>query len=550
MGSFSDFTSTLERVRTTAGKNDKVEILSDYLRGLDADDAEWAARFATGRASLKGSADETQTGYSAIIGVVEEVTGLSSREISRTYLKHGDLGKVVEEVLSKKKETTLFQEDLSLRDVAMTFEAMTWAKGKGSNATKRGHLKALLLRASQTEAKYIVKILTKEMRIGLVDGLVEEAIARAYGLDRAAVREAHLLLGDIGMLAREARAGDLARVRLELMRPTNFMLAEPMQTPEEISSYFGREVFAEYKYDGVRAQLHRRGGDVRVFSRRLEEITSSFPELVEGARGIDHDVLIDGEAVPFKDGRPLPFQLLQRRLRRIENFEDARSEAPVVFFCFDILLLDGVELYRRPLAERRETLGRVVEGSAFRMAEMEPVAEAGQIERRFRRSRTLGYEGLVLKDPASPYTPGRRGKFWVKLKEELDTLDVVIVGAEMGHGKRAGVISDYTFAIRDGQDLKVIGKAYSGLTDSEIEEMMGRIKRLTTEDDGYYRKVRPELVIEVAFDSIQRSDRHDSGFALRFPRIKRIRYDKGAEQVDTIEKVRKIYGSQKIRSEP
>ena len=184
------------------------------------------------------------------------------------------------------------------------------------------------------------------------------------------------------------------------------------------------------------------------------------------------------------------------------------------------------------------------------MAEMKPVTDAGRDQRLFRRASTLGYEGLVLKDPESPYTPGRRGKYWVKLKEELDTLDVVIVGAEFGHGKRAGKITDYTFAVRDGSDLKVIGKAYSGLTDKEIEEMMVKIKSLTTEDDGYFRRVRPELVLEVAFDSIQRSDRHDSGFALRFPRIKRIRDDKDAEQIDTIERVREIYASQKVRSEP
>jgi len=279
MGSFADFSSTLDRVRETPGKNEKVRILAEYLRGMDEDDAERVARFATGRASLKGSADETQTGYSAIMGVIEEITGLPPREISRIYVKYGDLGRVVEEVISGKKETTLFHEDLSLRDVAETFEVMTASKGKGSNSLKRRHLKAALLRASPAEAKYLVKILTKEMRIGLVDGLVVEALADAYGSDREAVREAHLLLGDVGLLARQARSGSLASVRLELMRPMNFMLAEPMQTADEISSYFQKEVYAEVKYDGVRAQLHKRGDEVRIFSRRLEDITESFPEV-------------------------------------------------------------------------------------------------------------------------------------------------------------------------------------------------------------------------------------------------------------------------------
>ncbi|MGA2663732.1 MAG: ATP-dependent DNA ligase [Nitrososphaerales archaeon] len=550
MGSFADFASTLERIRTTAGKNDKVTVLSDYLRGLDSDDAERAARFATGRASLKGSVDETQMGYSTIGEVIREMTGIDRREMGEVYVKHGDLGEVVEEVLSRRRETTLFHEDLTLADVAGAFEGMTLAKGKGSSASKRTLLRALLLRAGGEEAKYLVKILTKEMRIGLVDGLVEEAVARAYGLDRASVREAHLVLGDVGTLAREARSGGLAGVRLELMRPTNFMLAEPMETPEEIASYFHREVYAEYKYDGVRAQLHKRGSEVRLYSRRLEEMTASFPELADAARLIDHDLLIDGEIVPFREGRPLSFQLLQRRLRRIENFAEAQTRAPVVLFCFDMLLLDSQDIHGRPLSERREALARTIAPTPFRTAETERVSEASQIGDVFRRARDLGYEGLVLKDPASPYTPGRRGRYWVKLKEELDTLDVVIVGAELGHGKRAGILSDYTFAVRDGPNLRVIGKAYSGLTDEEIAEMMVKIEALTVEDDGYYRRVRPALVIEVAFDSIQRSGRHDSGFALRFPRIKRIRSDKEPAQADTLERVRAIYASQRVTSEP
>jgi DNA ligase-1 len=427
---------------------------------------------------------------------------------------------------------------------------MTQSKGKGSTSMKRGYLKSALLRSSPVEAKYLVKILTKEMRIGLVDGLVVEALADAYGLERDAVRDSYLLLGDIGLLARQARAGTLSDVKLQLMRPTNFMLAEPMQTADDIASYFGRELYAEVKYDGVRAQLHKNGDVVRIFSRRLEDITESFPEVAELAKKFPGDMLLDGEIVPFMDDKPLAFQLLQRRLRRIEGFEEAQARAPVRYFLFDVLLLRGEDLYRRPLRERRKYLAEVAGGTRFPMADSASAETSKDIEKLFRRSRSLGYEGLVLKDPESPYTPGKRGKYWVKLKEELDTLDVVIVGAELGHGKRAGRLSDYTFAVRDGDRFKVIGKAYSGLTDAEIEEMAVKIRAATLTDDGYYRTVRPELVIEVAFDSIQKSDRHDSGYALRFPRIKNIRADKAAEQADTLERVRKVYESQKVRPEP
>jgi len=300
----------------------------------------------------------------------------------------------------------------------------------------------------------------------------------------------------------------------------------------------------------VRAQLHKKGDEVRIFSRRLEDITESFPEIAEGAKGFEGDMLLDGEIVPFKDGKPLAFQLLQRRLRRIDGFEEAQSKAPVAYFLFDILLLDDAELYRKPLRERRDSLRMASVGTGFALADMTPASKTAQISKLFRKSRNLGYEGLVVKDPDSPYTPGKRGKSWVKLKEELDTLDVVIVGAELGHGKRAGRLSDYTFAVRDGERFRVIGKAYSGLTDAEIEEMAVKIKSLTVEDDGYFRTVRPELVIEVAFDSIQKSARHDSGYALRFPRIKSIRTDKTPEQADDIERVKRLYESQRVRSEP
>jgi DNA ligase 1 len=499
---------------------------------------------------VKGSADETQIGYSTIIGVIEDVTDMLPTEISKIYIKYGDLGRVIEEVISRKKETTLLDEDLRLNDVARAFERMTLSKGKGSATLKRNMLKAVLLRSSPAEAKYIVKILTKEMRIGLVEGLVVEALAAAYGADRESVREAFLLVGDIGILARNARAGTLSSLKLQLMRPTNFMLAEPMQTAEEIAASFEKEVYVEVKYDGIRAQLHKQGGQVKIFSRRLEDITESFPELTIDAASFKYDMILDGEIVPFRDGKPLSFQMLQRRLRKVDGFEEAQSKAPVRFFVFDILLLDDKELYRMPLRMRREVLQTVADATGFSMADMSTATVAAEFEKLFKRSRSLGYEGLVVKDPDSPYTPGRRGRSWVKLKEELDTLDVVLVGAELGHGKRAGRLSDYTFAVRDGDRLKVIGKAYSGLTDVEIEEMAVKIKALTIHDDGYYRRLRPELVIEVAFDSIQKSERHDSGYALRFPRIKTIRSDKTPDQADTIQRVKQIYESQKVRSEP
>ena len=543
---FSGLARALEDVKSTRSKNGKVSVLAAYLSGLQPEDAETAARVSTGRSSERGSKNEAQVGYSLLLDAVKEITGAGGEQVSKVYLRHGDLGDVAEELLANKKEQTLFQEPLTLQDLEETFGKLRSAKGKGSSATRRALVRSLILRAAPIEGKYIVKVLTGEMRTGLVSGLAEEAISQAYSVPREEVARAHMIVGDLGLLAGAAARGEVGRLKMAPFRPVNFMLAEPMATPSEVAAHFGKEVYAEYKYDGVRAQAHKMGDKVRLYSRRLEDITASFPEVASSISRAKGSLILDGEIVPFSKGRPLPFQLLQRRLRRIEGFEEAAKKAPVTYFAFDILYRDGEETVGLALSERRDELSAVMKNVGV-LAHSEVVYEAAEIQAAFRRSRELGYEGLVLKDPGSPYTMGRRGSSWVKLKEELDTIDAVIVAAEYGHGKRAGVISDYTFAVRGRGALKTIGKAYSGLTDAEILEMTGRMKELTEEDYGYGMRVRPEVVVEVAFDNIQKSARHDSGYALRFPRIKRIRTDKSVADIDTIDKVATIFLRQKLK---
>jgi len=538
---------TLEKVKETSGKNEKVRILAEYLKDLSPEDAMVAARIASGRASERGSKDEAQVGYSTLLDVLHDVTGATEEMVSKVYLRHGDLGEVAEELLGTKREQALFSEPLTLAEVDEAFSRLRSLKGKGSSTARRGVVKSLVLRAIPLEGKYLVKVLTGEMRTGLVSGLLEESIASAYGLSKEESARAHMILGDIGLLAREASGGDVGKVRIQPFRPVNFMLAEPMATAQEIADHYQKLVYAEYKYDGVRAQVHKFRGTVRIYSRRLEEITPSFPEVVRAVENAKREFILDGEIVPFREGHPLPFQLLQRRLRRMENFEEVAASAPVTYFVFDVLLIDGRETIGLPLSRRRALLARLTKGTGARLAESVDARNDKEIESAFRRSRDLGYEGLVVKDPESQYAMGKRGSGWAKLKEELDTLDVVIVAAEFGHGKRAGVISDYTFAVRDGDSLRTIGKAYSGLTDAEIDGMTRRLKEITIKDYGYRRDVRPEVVVEVAFDSIQRSDRHNGGFALRFPRIKRIRTDKSVEDIDTMEKVERIFNGQKLK---
>ena len=545
---FSGLAKTLEDVKSTRSKSEKVSILAAYLSGLPPEDAETAARVSTGRSSERGSKDEAQVGYSALLDAIKEITGAGSEQVSRAYLRHGDLGEVAEELLADKKEQTLFQEPLTLHDLEETFGKLRLTKGKGSSARRRALVRSLILRATPLEGKYIVKVLTGEMRTGLVSGLVEEAIARAYSVAKEEAARAHMVVGDLGLLAGAAARGEAGQLKIVPLRPVNFMLAEPMATPHDVAAHFGKEIYAEYKYDGIRAQAHKRGNEVRLYSRRLEDITASFPEVAFSIRRAEGNLILDGEIVPFSGGRPLPFQLLQRRLRRMEGFEDAAKKAPVTYFAFDILYRNGEEKVGLAFSVRRSELSTVMKNVGV-LAHSEIVRGAAEIQAAFRRSRELGYEGLVLKDPESHYTMGKRGSGWVKLKEELDTIDAVIVAAEYGHGKRAGRISDYTFAVRDGGALKTIGKAYSGLTDAEILEMTGRMKELTEEDYGYKRRIRPEVVVEVAFDSVQKSARHDSGYALRFPRIKRIRADKSVADIDTVDKVAAIFSRQRLKAD-
>jgi DNA ligase-1 len=349
-----------------------------------------------------------------------------------------------------------------------------------------------------------------------------------------------MLTGDIGETALRCRRGELQGGDVRLFQPIRYMLASPVETAAEAMQRVGGRAWTEEKYDGVRCQFHGGGERVALFSRDLRETTAAFPELVEAGRRLQHKLLLDGEILAHRDGRVLRFFELQRRLGRKAVSSELQAEVPVVFVAFDLLYLDGQVLLERPLSERRRLLEGLQLEHPFLLARVESAREPQDLDRIFSETRMRGNEGLMVKDPASAYTPGRRGMAWLKLKRPLATLDVVVTAVEWGHGKRHGVLSDYTFAVREGDQLLDVGKAYSGLTDEEIAEMTKWFVAHTIRDYGRLRIVEPTQVIEVAFDQIQRSSRHPSGYALRFPRIVRLRPDKPVAEIDTLETVRQV----------
>ena len=540
-----------ERLAATTRTSEKTALLADYLRTLTPDELPIAAIFLTGRPFAEADQRAAGLGWSAIATTVTELAGVSRSDLGEAYDRSSDLGIAVADVLTRAGHAPPIEESPTLPDVAEAFAAIEAASG---SARKSVVLRALLERSDPLTAKYVVKVIGGDLRIGLREGLVDAAIARAFDRPIDDVKWAGMLVGDAGRLAVLARDDALASASLALFHPLKFMLASPAEDAAEIIARLGPEVWVEDKYDGIRAQLHKGAGEVRLYSRDLHDISSGYPEIVEAARPLAWDGILDGEILAWRDGVVLPFIALQTRLGRKVPSEAIRTEVPVIYVAFDALALGSgngapvMPLLREPLRERRARLDALdlpvaISGGRFARSHLAVAADDDALEAAFLDSRARRNEGLMVKDPESIYVPGRRGLGWLKMKKALATIDCVVVGVEVGHGKRHGVLSDYTFAVRDTANDRLvnIGKAYSGLTDAEIADMTRWFEAHTIARFGRYRQVEPSVVVEIAFDVIVRSQRHASGFALRFPRIVRIRDDKTPAEIDTVATVTALF---------
>jgi DNA ligase-1 len=531
----TDFARVANAIAATTKKNEKERLLAEYLVTRDDASLERAAVFFAGSPFPRREQRVTGVGWATIGDAIVEATGGNADELWAIYPKYADLGDAVAEFYGERKGS-----DVTLPEVGEVFDRI--AATSGANE-KKAVLVDLLRRVDGQAARFIVKILQSEIRIGLQEGLVEGAIARAFGRDAADVRKANMFTGDIGATALLAKSDALASAKMALFHPFAFMLASPEEDPAEIVATLGVGAYADDKYDGVRAQIHVEGSEVHIYSRTLDDVTHRFPEIAEAARALGRSVILDGEIVAFRD-RILPFAVIQTRLGRRNVTEKLKADAPVVFFAFDLLYLDGEVLFEVPLRERLTRMRALPPVDRIRLGDQSEVRDPAHIDELFDAARARANEGLVVKDPESIYTPGRRGKSWLKYKKALATLDCVVTYAQYGNGKRRAVLSDLTFAVRRDDELVNIGKAYSGLTDVEIAEMTKHFQNTTIERHGPVHRVEPTVVLEIAFDRIQESKRHKSGYALRFPRIARIRDDKTVDQISTIDEVRKIYEGQ------
>ena len=541
----ADFSDVCRLIGETSSRLAKIDYLVGYLRGLNGDDLETATRWLTGEALPRRAGRRSlNVGSATIKRALVSVPGVKPERYQEISAVQNDIARTGRILLQEVSLSPKPMEINDLRSFFMEIDEMDGSLDKVEVLAKR------LFDLHPSEGELVIKLLTGDLRIGLKEGLVEEAISQSFQANDLDLRQANMLTGDLGRTAVLAKEGRLSEATLTPLVPIRCMLASPLERnesddkPKFADLPFFPPFWLEPKYDGIRAQLHKVGSEVGLFSRDLRPLEKEFPELIQAAAAMTGDFVMDGELIAYAEGRKLGFSDLQKRLgrRSVEGdlFMDAAEGAatvPLKFVAFDLLWVDGQSLLEANLRERRERLEKIPLEGMFGCIEVFRAEDTGEVESFFKTALQQGHEGLIVKDLAGAYSPGKRGKSWIKLKGVMPTLDCVVTFAEQGHGRRADVLSDYTFSVRDepSGELRVLGKAYSGLTDAEIEELTDHFRKHTLEKARRKHRVEPNLILEIAFDSIRRSPRHDSGLALRFPRIKAIRRDKTLADIDTLQ---------------
>jgi DNA ligase-1 len=539
---FRDFAGICERVEALSGRLEMIDEVAKVLPGLDDTGLPVFVRFIMGRVFPDWSPLKLGIGPNLLYEAVAYVVGKKREAVAAKVSAEGDVGKAVELLLAGKTQTSFFTEEMAIRDVSLACEAIALSEGKKSQREKLLAVRKLFANVQPAEGRYLARLILGELRIGIGEGNVRDAIAKAFMVDPAEVEHAYQAMNDLGEVARLARQGSaaLAAVHIGIFRPVKMMLAQQGSIGDMVAEH--GTVAAEYKYDGTRIQFHKKGNEVHVYSRKLEEVTHAIPDVVRTlTEATTRDVILDGEAVAMKDGRPLPFQFVLRRFRRKHDVEEHAGKIELVPYIFDILVLDGETLIDLPLRERRKRLGEAL-GTAVapQLASDDPAA----IERFYHAALDAGHEGIMVKDLDSRYQPGVRGKHWVKVKPEVDTLDLAVIGGEWGEGRRAHLFGSFLLACQDRGELLPVGKVATGFTDEMLATIHEAMKDLVISEKGKEVTFEPRMVFEVGYSEIQSSPNYESGFALRFPRFIRLRDDKGVEEIETLESLRSRFQRQ------
>ena len=550
---FKSLSELLEKIEATKKRLEIIDQTANYLKTLGAEEIESATNMMVGRAFPKYSQKTLDVSWSTLTRIFECISRFDWGLFGQAMASTGDIGSATKTVLEQtkaKKQTQLTQKSLTITEVHTTLETIAETQGSGSRTKKERLITTLLSQGTPVEAKYLVKIFTGEMRTGLHEGLMEQAVAQAFDVPLQRVQHASMVLGDIGEVAATIKtqgAEGLEKAGFSVFRPVKLMLAQTAQSVQEALAEHGGKSALEYKYDGARVQIHKQNGRVEVFSRRLTDVTQSLPDIVklveQNIRA--QSIIAEGEVISLDSaGFPIAFQHLMRRFRRVRGVSGMAEKIPLTLYLFDILYLNGESLITKPYRQRRQILAQT--SGKISLTNQIVTDQQTQAEGFLKEALAAGHEGLMAKKPDSPYTPGRRGKRWLKIKTVLEPLDLVITAAEYGYGRRKGWLSDYYLAARDpasGGFLE-LGKTFKGLTDAEIIEMTKQLKESTISQEGHRVIVIPKIVVEVAYNEIQQSPKYQSQMALRFARITRIRDDKTPEEADSIERVREIYDRQ------
>ncbi len=541
---FLEFARICEHLEGISGRLEMIEEVATVLPGLDETDLPIFVRFIMGRIFPDWSTRKLGVGPNLLYDAVAYVAGVKRETVVEAVNRTGDVGLAVEELLAKKEQTSFFIQELELLDAYRGFERMAAAEGQRSQREKLRVAEGLFGNARPIEGRYLARLMLEELRIGMGEGNVRDAIARAFGVDVHLVEHAQQVINDLGEVALLARKNpeELSRVRIRPFRPVKMMLAQAGTIADQIAEH--GTVAVEYKYDGSRFQFHKVGERCRIYSRKLEDVTESIPDVARHLmEATGHDVILDGEAIAVREGRPMPFQYVIRRFRRKHEIDSMMEQIELVPQVFDILYLDGESLVDRPFSERRRYLEETLHDHVAPQFQTGDPARAEEI---YADALNLGHEGVMVKVLDSPYTPGVRGRLWVKVKPGVETLDLAVIGAEWGEGRRAGMFGSFLLAVQDeGGRLLPVGKVATGITDEVLADLYDLFKDRVIARSGKEVTFEPGVVFEVGYSEIQISANYESGYALRFPRFVRVRDDKSLDEVETLDSLAERYARQK-----